>query len=456
MSLTLPAQKIIELLNRELESGCIDSVVAVGLEPLIQAFAAGLMTNDKPEQLKALAASISSTIHGYSAKDHNLRIASVREVLAMMLTSIDADRQATVRLQTRKLILEDECTDLSVLEEYLRERPEDVQVRRKLALLLQKSGRTIEAITQFEEVCKLQPHDAFIHSCLARLYRLVHQEGKALDYAKSCLVLDPHNHHAYSTLGELYWGMREWVLSCRAFQSALSLEPTSVYLMKRTAQAMVKQGNFESAENFIKEKLADNPQNPELHHLLGELFLRSGNQEEAHKALEEAALTAPDNQYALSRRLAHQVKTLPPVKAKIIMARILALPNHAENPFLHALFGEILLKLQDFAAAAQHFRTAYELKPRSSYYASRLATTLNLLGQYEESVRLLEELAPTPHDRTLTLELVTAYERLNFKDKALALIRPVLQCYPHDATLRKLYYRLVKSTVQTPEQGGGS
>lgn len=80
-----------------------------------------------------------------------------------------------------------------LLNEAVRQRPDDLETRRQLAESLWDCGRQRDSLIEFRELAELHPRDARIHQRLAVIYWTLDQSDLAARHAERALRLDPHS-----------------------------------------------------------------------------------------------------------------------------------------------------------------------------------------------------------------------------------------------------------------------
>lgn len=80
-----------------------------------------------------------------------------------------------------------------LLNEAVRQRPDDLETRRHLAESLWECGRQRDALLEYRELAEKHPRDARIHQRLAMIYWTLGQADLAARHAESALRLDPHS-----------------------------------------------------------------------------------------------------------------------------------------------------------------------------------------------------------------------------------------------------------------------
>jgi Flp pilus assembly protein TadD len=256
--------------------------------------------------------------------------------------------------------------------------PSNAPARRFLALTLNESGKTDEALQPAGRAAELDPTNAASHDVLSVVLARQGQIKHAIGEAQRAVELGPEDLSAYQFLAGRLLGL----------------------------------GRADEAINAARDGLAVSPTNPELHYTLGRALARKGDFASATNQFAYALLLWPDQfAYALSLR--------------------------ADLAEVHLNFGRALLHLGDAPNGLRHFQEAVRLAPDSPLALNGLAW---LLATYPdvtvrngpEAVRLAEHACAVASRRNPALldTLAAAYaeagrfpEAINAAQEAIALAR---------------------------------
>ncbi len=250
-----------------------------------------------------------------------------------------------------------------------------------------KRGRLVSAERWLKEAVRVDPKDSRAQYQLGLVYR---RQGRAAE-AKKALALSEHLRQGDASASQLR-------LDCRQkLDQGLTAEARAVC-----------------------DQLYD-PDDAERLTELGTIYAQHGNLEAALKPLRRAAELAPRSpqmQYNVALAYFHLNRfadARPPLET--------ALKRWPDLFQLNALYGAVLVKLGEHAAAYQTLHHAHELNPQDSavedllYFANLgLAQKSKDAGQYSDALSHLEEAAklrpvePTPHRRMADIYALTAHE----------------------------------------------
>jgi tetratricopeptide (TPR) repeat protein len=254
------------------------------------------------------------------------------------------------------------------------------------AIKLAQNGRCEEALPALKRAS--QPGtDKTVRRTAAfagvRCAMLINQTGAAVDFLQMLnreFPGDPEvlfvSVHTYSDL------------STKAAQQLAMTAPNSIEGHKLNAEALEAQGKWDAAEKEYKAILAQNPQLPGIHFLLGRLLLSKPDAgpaagEEAKKEFQAELKLDPSNagaEYVLGE-LARQDSQWD--DAIQHFSRATKLDAGFGDAFLG--LGSALLSAKRFSDAIPPLQTAVKLEPRNPGAHYNLATALTRAGRREEA-----------------------------------------------------------------------
>ena len=172
------------------------------------------------------------------------------------------------------------------------------------------------------------------------------------------------------------------------------------------ARDLKRRGDFQEAEQELKEALEEEPGQLLLKASLADLYLRQNR----------------------------------PREARIIAEAILSLDP--QYPQAQYILGEIFFKENSFDQALQCFRHACQ-KDTKSYLVLRVAMTLRKMERYEEALETLDSVLVGERQNLRFLkEKAVILGRLKQFDKALKIYEKLHELDPTDSFVRKEIYRL--------------
>jgi tetratricopeptide (TPR) repeat protein len=254
------------------------------------------------------------------------------------------------------------------------------------AIKLAQNGRCEEALPALKRAS--QPGtDKTVRRTAAfagvRCAMLINQTGAAVDFLQMLnreFPGDPEvlfvSVHTYSDL------------STKAAQQLAMTAPNSIEGHKLNAEALEAQGKWDAAEKEYKAILAQNPQLPGIHFLLGRLLLSKPDAgpsagEDAKKEFQAELKIDPSNagaEYVLGEMARQDSQWDDAIQH---FSRATKLDAGFGDAFLG--LGSALLSAKRFSDAIPPLQTAVKLEPRNPGAHYNLATALTRAGRREEA-----------------------------------------------------------------------
>ena len=230
-----------------------------------------------------------------------------------------------------------------------------------------------------------------------------HNYSAAVDYAQRAAQSAPNDAQLWFLLGYAARLAGKSQLSVDAYNHGLSVKPSSLEGLSGLAQTYSAMGRKNEAQTLLNRVLAANPKRAGDLLLLGEIFLQSGQYDQALGPLERADRLQPAARSELLLALAYQrMKQFNDAKRYLEMAKKRA-PN---NP-------EVLRSLAGFYRETGNYGAAVSalkgIRDPSPDVKAELAYTYQLSGKPEEAAKLYSEAADAaPQDLNLQLSAAQA------------------------------------------------
>ena len=269
--------------------------------------------------------------------------------------------------------------------------PKPVPISPQRAIKLAQNGRCEEALPALKRAS--QPGtDKTVRRTAAfagvRCAMLINQTGAAVDFLQTLNREFPNDPevlflsvHTYSDL------------STKAAQQLAMTAPNSIEGRKLDAQALEAQGKWDAAEKEYKAILAQNPQLPGIHFLIGRLLLSNpdagptAGEDAKTEFTQELAIdpTSAGAEYVLGE-LARQESQWP--EAIKHFSRATELDASFGDAFLG--LGTALLSAKRMSEAIPPLQMAVKLEPQNPSAHYNLATALTRAGRREEAEKEFE------------------------------------------------------------------
>jgi tetratricopeptide (TPR) repeat protein len=265
---------------------------------------------------------------------------------------------------------------LSEMQAALKYNQNSPAIHLEMAVLLERTGNTSEAIQYAQKAIRLDPQDPDPHWLLANIYFKPQRgdstgEGmqKAVQELEALKELTPNDERVYYALGGAYFEIDAPEKAIEAFEKFQSLSM--------------------NADNGYRE--------------IAKYYERNGDHEKAVEYLSKGLKARPDSTESL------------------------------------ALLGSIYSKLNKGKEAVPIYRKLQDLSGNNPAVTRQLAESLVEIGEYDEAVEILEKLAKTvPRDRGTQVVLGRAQIGLREFSKAIATLKPVVEADP-DAVDAQFY-----------------
>jgi len=263
-------------------------------------------------------------------------------------------------------------------------RPDDVDIRHRLAGAYLESGQAEEVLSTVGEPKTSDDHylrasayylshrfsEADQESALAlglapdspqilvlrtRLLQRAGEQDEALLTAEKAIALAPNWDEPYYLAGVSYYFIRRYEQAEQSLARAVEFNPSSARSWFLQSIALANLGKIDDAERCLRRAIALQPKNARLHCHLGILLMRKNENTKAEDSFRKAIQFKPD--YALS----------------------------------HYELGKLLVSSKQLRPAAQELEQAVQLDPGLSAAFYQLARVYARLGDTEKSERTLAE-----------------------------------------------------------------
>lgn len=207
--------------------------------------------------------------------------------------------------------------------------------------------------------------------------------------------------------------------------------------MLEDAIQLHRAGRLAEAEAGYRQHLAEEPDNPEVLHLLGILRGQLGDMGEALQLVRRAGEIAPDNatcQYTLGEMYVRE-GALEDASAAYDRARMLN-PNLAAA---HAGLGQVAFLRGDMESAEQHFRVALRADENDVRALTGLGNLAHIRGDAQRALKLLTQAAElAPDDPLIQISYAQAMLDQGMTDFAARAVDNVLATRPDDPLAQAL------------------
>lgn len=288
----------------------------------------------------------------------------------------------------------------------LEESPVNQQAKEQLGWCLSRAKEYKRAIEVFQELTQSQPQSAKWPYMIGYQYHEQEQWREAVKWYEKSLILNPdyivvlyrkgYSHFKLAQVGEALQAFER----CRALWYALSEGPLKEKDKKNCAKAAYHQaevlienprkveGAFEGAIRLLGEAKILDPQNHNVHYLLGKALLENKQAEQAIVAFQESDQIQPNQDYVLDRwgQALAELKRFD--EAEQVYQRI---PPSQRKGYVLRNLGEMQFQGGDYQRAASTLKQALQKDSRSHYGHYYLGLCYQKMSKWGLAVRELRE-----------------------------------------------------------------
>lgn len=301
----------------------------------------------------------------------------------------------------------------------LRADPTNLRSHFAVARAYEKMERYDESERALRAALRQHPESLAVYSALARGRRQRGDRDGEIAIYREVLRLQPHHHPTLVSMADAYLVMERWDDARRTLEEIEQRYPEDLRSIVRLGYLDLEQKDYAAAAARFEKALADNPDQYEVHYLLGLVQRRASRFSEAMASFER----------------------VPPEHERWSDARLqIAALRERDQDWARAL------------AEAEAVRKRAPSRQLDLYVASLRSRS----GDFDGAVKSLEDaLAATPGDDELLYNLGVLYGEAGRSDESLAYMRRVLAVDPeHPGALNYVGYTLVEKGQELDEAEG--
>jgi tetratricopeptide (TPR) repeat protein len=157
-----------------------------------------------------------------------------------------------------------------------------------LARMLLREGYDPIAEQELQKALQLDPKLPGVHLFLGELYTYRSETDKAIAELKAELAIDPVNAEALYKLADAYAHAEKWEDSQRYLQRSIWIDSTATGPYVLMAKVLLKKNEPVLSARAAQKAIAMDPSNYYAHFLLGQAFLKLGKQPEAEAEMKRS------------------------------------------------------------------------------------------------------------------------------------------------------------------------
>jgi protein O-GlcNAc transferase len=314
----------------------------------------------------------------------------------------------------------------------------DADYREGTAALSRNDIKT--AKSKFEAVIKLAPEAEQGHSALGAVLVREGQTTGGISELEKALAIKPDDGSAQMNLALAY---EQTGAAAKALQLFAKVESTAIaerqslppYILASYVRALVATGQSAAAIVRLKETVATDTRNPELHDELGSIYAQMRDWEHAGPEFSEAiSLNAGFAVAHLHLGFVLQAEMKPGATNEWMKAYSLA-PRDAR---IALMVGKAFADAGHDEQAVSLLEQAHRLEPRSADAAYQLGLALQRVNRVQDAIQLLQSVVKIePRNTDALTNLGMALSQAHHATDAVPFLQRAIAITPTDATARQ-------------------
>jgi tetratricopeptide (TPR) repeat protein len=297
--------------------------------------------------------------------------------------------------------------ELAIWTDTVAKAPTNARARNNLGDALQRAGKPLEALAQFQAGLRYEPTSAEAYYNIGAIYLDLGRPADAIAPCEAAIRLKPKFALPYNNLGTALLQTGRLAEGVAQLQTALRLKPDIPEAHSNLARAFNELGDPAKAIEHGRRALQLRPDMALAHFHLANAYLRLNQSDQAIAELQAAVRAQPD------------------------------------YPEAHSNLGSMLYQAGRPAEAIPHYEAALRSRPDYVDAHSNLAGALFQVGRAEESIsHYREALRLKPDYAEAHFNLALVLSRLGRSAEAIAEHEAVLRLIPNDARARSELTRL--------------
>jgi len=366
---------------------------------------------------------------------------------------------------------------IATLKKILINSPEDLDLRLRLAGLLEKKGRLKEAVEQYTIILPQLTTNEKI-TCMKNVGYLLFQAGqknKALQWYLKAAKYDKKDPNLYYNIGSIYDDLKKPTLAEKYLRFALELKKDDIEGRLRLGQSLFNKNKLKEAKKYVKEILKRKPKHLEALILLANILEKEGDKEALRKIYKQILSRDPKNKIILfnfgvleteqgnMQKGLHYFERLVTIDPKDTQAREALFDIYQRQKRNDLAFNQAirlikffpkkiayysyifnhLTALDEFEQLAQYMIMGVKANPKNTELRQYLILAYLKLKKNELAVKeIMEALKLRPNNTNLLHQLAKIHEGTGNLDQALQVYKKILDISPDDEKAGKEYLRL--------------
>jgi len=337
---------------------------------------------------------------------------------------------------------------IATLKKILVETPEDLEVRLRLAELLEKQGRLKEAIKEYAAILPSLSRDERI-ICMKNMGYLLFQAGQkkeALKWYLKAAKNDRKDPDLYYNIGSIYEQLKRHELAENYLRLAVELKKDDIEGRLRLGQSLFKKGKLKGAKRYVKEILKRDPDHLDALIILANIAEKEGDKD-ALRSIYKKILSHDQKNTTILFNLGGLEADKGDLEKARSYFELLVKIDPKDKQAMEALFDVYQRQRNDDLAFDQAL-VLIELTPKRISYYRYVFKYLMEQSDFERSAKyMLSGVKANPKNFELRQYLILVYLRLKRNKLAVKEMESALKLKPNDTAL-------LHQLAKVKEEGG--
>ena len=325
---------------------------------------------------------------------------------------------------------------IATLKKILINSPEDLDLRLRLAELLEKKGILKEAVEQYTIILPQLTTDEKI-ACMKNIGYLLFQAGqknKALQWYLKAAKYDKKDPNLYYNIGSIYDELKKPKLAEKYLRFALELKKDDVEGRLRLGQSLFNKNKLKEAKKYVKEILKRKPKHLEALILLANIVEKEGDKDGLRNIYKQILSHDPKNKIILFNLGVLETEKGNLKKALHYFEKLVTI-DPKDTQTREALF-DIYQKQKRNDLAFKQALILTKVFPKKIFYYSFIFNHLSTLNKFKELAHYMSKgVKANPKSFELRQYLILVYLKLKKNELAVKEIKNALKLKPNNISL---------------------
>lgn len=295
------------------------------------------------------------------------------------------------------------------------------------ALLYESQGNLSLALEHFEAALALTPDSSSLNRELASVAIRLGLSERAATAIERAIKLDPKNVKSYILAGQIYWASGDMNLAESRFKTAVELAPDEAEPLMNLAMSVTSKDPHRAIQLY-KQYLERHPGEVEIHERVAQIHQGLGELDNAKAEWSKVLEWSPQSLRA-NLALAQIAEVNSDTGTAISHYEAVLVHDPSNLPLLLRV-GELRYRSNDMNQAYEVFSKAKSIAPSSASANFWLALLSEQRGEWQQAIKLLEEVSRNAREPGVLLRLSYYYAQAGERKKGIEILKELSQAEP--------------------------